>query len=86
MLAKKKVMLDGRYGWKLSYEASRPTPSVNALLRSVVYLTYAKGYSVVFMCTCAGKVEDTHLVAIEYDKQLPLFDIMATSIVIGREP
>lgn len=86
LLEKKKVMLDGRYGWKLSYEASRPTPSVHALLRSVVYLTYAKGYSVVFMCTCAGKVENAHLVAIEYDKQLPLFDIMATSLVIGREP
>jgi hypothetical protein len=86
LLEKKKVMLDGRYGWKLSYEASRPTPSVHARLRSVVYLTYAKGYSVVFMCTCAGKMEDDHLVVLEYDKQLPLFDIMATSLVIGREP
>jgi hypothetical protein len=86
LLEKKKVMLDGRYGWKLSYEASRPTPSLDALLRSVVYLTYARGYSVVFMCTCAGRVEDARLVAIEYDKRLPLFDMMATSLVIGREP
>jgi hypothetical protein len=38
------------------------------------------------MCTCAGKVEDRNLVVIEYDKQLPLFDIMATLIVIEREP
>jgi hypothetical protein len=86
LLEKKKVMLDGRYGWKLSYETYRPTPSVDALLRSVVYLTYARGYSVVFMCTCAGRMEDARLVAIEHDKRLPLFDMMATSLVIGREP
>jgi hypothetical protein len=78
----KPIVLEGQKGGMLVYDAVMQRLELKLKMRSLSYIIYYKKHLIMLQFATGGKEEDTASIVKDFNKNRPLFQLIANSLVI----